>query len=340
MADSQSGEVLAVVGGRNARYAGFNRAVEAVRPIGSLVKPAVYLAALSRPRDYSLITPVEDAAVRVRGADGSVWAPKNYDRETHGSVPLHRALARSYNLATVQLGMDVGLPEVAATLERLGVRRPFDAYPSMLLGAVSLSPLEVTQVYQTLAAGGFRAPLRAIREVMDSRGEPLQRYPLTVHRAVPPGPVYLVDRILQEVVSEGTGRSLSRYLPPDLRVAGKTGTTDELRDSWFAGFTGDKVATVWVGRDDNAPAGLSGAAGALRVWGRIMKSAGPQPLMLFPPDEVELVWVDPRSGLRADESCPGAEQVPFIAGSAPTLASSCVKDTGRSVMGVIRSIFE
>jgi penicillin-binding protein 1B len=210
----------------------------------------------------------------------------------------------------------------------------------MLLGAVSLSPLEVAQMYQTLAAGGFRAPLRAIREVADSEGEPLQRYPLTVHRAAPAGPVYLVDRILQEVVREGTGRSLARYLSPDLRVAGKTGTTDELRDSWFAGFTGDKVAVVWVGRDDNAPAGLTGATGALRVWGSMMKRAGVQPLLLFPPDEVELAWIDPATGLRADESCAGAEQVPFLVGSAPTVDASCVRKERGSVMGAIRRIFE
>jgi penicillin-binding protein 1B len=149
-----------------------------------------------------------------------------------------------------------------------------------------------------------------------------------------------VDRVLQEVVSEGTGRSLARYLSPDLRLAGKTGTTDELRDSWFAGFTGDKVAVVWVGRDDNAPAGLSGAAGALRIWGRILKSVEAQPLLLHPPDEVELAWIDPATGLRADADCPGAEQVPFLEGSAPTLASSCVRERRRSVMGVIRRIFE
>jgi penicillin-binding protein 1B len=249
-------------------------------------------------------------------------------------------LSHSYNLATVHLGMDLGLDEVADTLRALGVSRPFDSYPSMLLGAVALSPLEVTQVYQTLAAGGFRSPLRAIREVTDRQGIPLQRYPITVKREAPAGPVYLVDRVLQEVVREGTARSLSRYLPAELGVAGKTGTTDDLRDSWFAGFTGDKVAVVWVGRDDNAPAGLSGAHGALPIWGQVMRQSRPAPVMLLPPEEVELVWIDPANGLRADESCEGASEVPFLRGGAPTLTSSCMDRPGGQVLDKFRRFFE
>jgi penicillin-binding protein 1B len=340
VADSQGGELLALVGGREARYAGFNRALEAVRPIGSLAKPAVYLTALAHPRQYGLTTLLDDSRVQIKGADGSVWTPDNYDKRKHGRVPLHQALAHSYNLATVHLGMDLGLEAVADTLQSLGVSRPFQPYPSILLGALSLSPLEVTQVYQTLAAGGFRSPLRAIREVTDREGTPLQRYPVTVERVVPAGPVYLVDRVLQEVVREGTARSLSRYIAPELGVAGKTGTTDELRDSWFAGFTGDKVAVVWVGRDDNAPAGLSGSRGALPIWGRVMREAHPTPVMLFPPEDVELVWIDPANGLRADESCEDATRVPFLEGGAPTLASSCMDRPGSRVLERFRRFFE
>ncbi len=335
--DSQSGEILCVVGGRDARYAGFNRAVEAVRPIGSLVKPAVYLTALSRPKEYSLTTLVDDSEIRVPGPAGKVWAPKNYDRREHGRVTVEDALAHSYNQATVRIGMDIGVDAVADTLRALGVARPFDAYPSLLLGAIAISPLEVAQVYQTLAAGGFTSPLRAIREVMTHDGKPLQRYPVTVHRSVPAGPVYLVTRAMQAVVTEGTGRSLSRYLPADLDLAGKTGTTDDLRDSWFAGFGGDKVAVVWVGRDDNKPAGLSGATGALRIWGAIMRDAGPKPLVLTPPDDIALVWIDPANGMLADESCPGARQEPFLAGGVPSLTSSCV---GNRALNYLRRVLE
>ncbi len=338
--DSQSGEVLCVIGDRNARYAGFDRALEAVRPIGSLVKPAVYLTALDRPREYSLSTLVEDSAVRISIPGSGVWSPQNYDHREHGRVPLEQALAHSYNLATVRIGMSVGLDAVAGTLKALGVARPFDAYPSMLLGAVSLSPLEVAQVYQTLAAGGFISPLRAIREVMDHDGRPLQRYPVTVHRSVPAGPVYLVSLAMQQVVRGGTARSLSRFLPEDLGVAGKTGTTDDLRDSWFAGFTGDKVAVVWVGRDDNKPQGLSGASGALPIWGAIMADARPKPLALSPPDDVALVWIDPSNGLLADQSCPGAEQEPFLRGGVPTLTSSCVGRSRGDPVNFLRRMLE
>jgi len=338
--DSQSGEVLCVVGDRDPRYAGFDRALEAVRPIGSLVKPAVYLTALSRPREYSLSTLVDDRAVHISIPGSGVWSPQNYDHREHGRVPLERALAKSYNLATVRIGMSVGVDSVADTLKALGVARPFDAYPSILLGAVSLSPLEVAQVYQTLAAGGFTAPLRAIREVMDHNGNPLQRYPVTVHRSVPAGPVYLVSRAMQQVVREGTARSLSRFLPEDLGVAGKTGTTDDLRDSWFAGFTGDKVAVVWVGRDDNKPEGLSGATGALPIWGATMADARPQPLALSPPEDVALVWIDPANGLLADQSCSGAEQEPFLNGGAPTLTSSCVDRSRGRPLNFLRRVLE
>jgi penicillin-binding protein 1B len=219
--------------------------------------------------------------------------------------------------------MQLGLPEIAEVLRQLGVQRRVNAYPAMLLGSVSLSPLEVAQIYQTLAAGGFHAPLRAIREVMDARSQPLQRYPLKVDQVVAPGPTYLVDWALQQVVAEGTAKGLSKFLDPGLRVAGKTGTTNDLRDSWFAGFTGDKVAVVWVGRDDNQSAGLSGASGALRVWGDTLRRLRPQPLALLPPDGVEYHWIEPVSGLLADADCPGARQIPFIRGSAPTAYASC-----------------
>ncbi|VAX07023.1 Multimodular transpeptidase-transglycosylase [hydrothermal vent metagenome] len=333
IASSESGEVLAVVGGRYSGFAGFNRALDAVRPIGSLVKPAVYLAALKQPARYTLLSRLEDAPVQIKSSNGDIWAPQNYDKKSHGAVALHTSLAKSYNLSTVRLGMAVGLDEVVSTLHDLGVRRPMNPYPSLLLGAVSLSPLEVTQMYQTLAAGGFYSPLRAIREVHTAEGEQLQRYPLIVQQAAPTGPVFLLNKVLQEVVQQGTGRSLSRYISPEMGLAGKTGTTDDLRDSWFAGFSGDKVAVVWVGRDDNKSAGLSGSSGALRVWGNIMRRIRPMALDLLLPESVENVWTDPASGLRADSSCAEAVQVPFIVGSAPSIQSSCAAEQDSSFIG-------
>jgi len=313
VASPQGGEVLAVVGGRDAQYRGFNRALDAVRPIGSLVKPAVYLAALAMPERYSLATPLEDEPVRIK-VPGGVWAPENYDRRAHGTVPLTTALAQSYNLATVRLGMAIGVERVAKMLRSLGVERSMDVVPSLLLGSVSLSPVEVAQVYQALAAGGFRTPLRTIREVLDEKARPLQRYPLTVQRAVDSGPVYLLATAMQEVVRSGTGRPLASFVSSEVGVAGKTGTTDGLRDSWFAAFAGDMVAVAWVGRDDNKPTGLSGAAGALRVWGELMKEVRPARLALTPPETVAMDWA----------TCGGdSERVAYLKGHPPGPAQGC-----------------
>ncbi|MBF0254939.1 MAG: penicillin-binding protein 1B [Gammaproteobacteria bacterium] len=277
-----SGEVQAVVGGRQAAFEGFNRALDSVRSIGSLIKPPIYLTALSMPELYSLVTPLSDEPYTLKQRGAPDWSPQNYDGKTHGNPMLYEALAKSYNLATVRLGMQLGVGHVAETLRALGVGRSFNELPSMLLGAISLTPLEVAQVYQTMASGGYRTPLRTIREVLNQEGKPLSRYPLDVQQSVRPAPAYLTSVAMQRVVSEGTATSLRKWLPRELGIAGKTGTTDELRDSWFAGFSGDKVMVAWVGRDDNKPSGLTGASGALQVWGNAMSRMAPEPLDLIP----------------------------------------------------------
>ena len=327
VASVQDGEIQAVVGGRDDDFAGFNRALDAVRPIGSLIKPAVYLAALTRPERYDLTTPIADRPVDLQLPNGQRWQPQNYDEQVYGEVALHEALARSLNLATVNLGMEVGLDAVVSTLRRLGVEREIDAYPSLLLGALSLSPLEVAQLYQGIAAGGFRSPLRAIRAVLDAEQRPLQRYPLTVEQAADPAAVFLLTRNLVEVAESGTAAALRRLLPRALQVAGKTGTTNDLRDSWFAGFSADRVAVAWVGRDDNAPTGLTGSQGALPVWADLMTRLDNQPLKLATPPGVEYHWVD-RYGRLAAEHCDGAVAFPFIAGSQPALRAECVDQQG------------
>jgi penicillin-binding protein 1B len=334
----QNGEVLAVVGGRRAAYAGFNRALDAVRPIGSLVKPAVYLTALTQPERFTLKTRIDDKPVDLTLPGGQRWQPRNYDREIHGEVMLHEALAQSYNLATIDLGMTVGLGRVVDTLRALGVEREVARYPSLLLGALSLSPFETAQMYQTIAAGGFRAPLRAIREVLGADLEPLQRYPLEVVKAVDAAPVFLLNRNLVEVTRSGTARALRWLLPDGLDVAGKTGTTNDLRDSWFAGFSADLLAVAWVGRDDNAPTGLTGASGALRVWADLVKALDPIPLQLAPPASVEYHWVDAQGRL-ARQDCAGAVAYPFIAGSQPRVAAPCL-ETQQPTGGFWRGLFE
>jgi penicillin-binding protein 1B len=324
VADSQTGEVQALVGGRDARFQGFNRALDAARPVGSLLKPAIYLTALAQPARYTLATPLDDSPfVWKPPGGGEPWRPANYDRRFHGTVPLQTALAHSYNVAAARLGTALGVGNVIATARKLGIERALPPYASTLLGAPGISPFEMAQMYQTIASGGFRAPLHAIRDVTTQDGKPLRRYPLAVEQAFPAAPVYLLVAALQDVVRDGTAKSLSNWLPPELGVAGKTGTTNDQRDAWFAGFTGGRVGVVWVGYDDNRAARLSGAAAALPVWGETMAALEPQPLALPAPQGIEQAWIDPQTGLRADAGCAGAVELPFAAGSAPPPGAPC-----------------
>lgn len=322
---ADSGEVLALVGGRDVRRAGFNRALHARRPVGSVIKPFLYLTALSRPERFTLATPLQDTPLRLKLDDGEVWSPQNSDREYHGAVPLQEALVHSYNVATVRLGLEVGVERFVDRLRRLGLERELEPYPSLLLGAVEMTPLEVNGLYQVLASGGYRLPPRAIRAVLDREGRRLRRYGLSLNRVAEPGPVYLVTAALHQVTRSGTARSLGWRLPEALPVAGKTGTTGDLRDAWFAGFSGDLVGVVWVGRDDNGPTGLSGSSGALPVWADVMARASRQGLAPSRPDGVVWVPVDPATGLRAGEGCDPVRWMPFLNGSVPAERAPCAE---------------
>jgi penicillin-binding protein 1B len=313
--DVVSSEVVALVGGRQMHYAGFNRALDAVRPMGSLAKPAVYLSALESKR-YTLTTRLDDTPVDIK-VPGGRWQPKNYDKQFHGAVPLHRALSESYNAATAHLGLDLGVPKVLATIQRLGVERELPVVPSVFLGAGELSPLEVAVMYQTLAAQGVSAGLRSIRTITDAEGIPLARFPQKPVQAVSPAAIHVLHYAMQEVMQEGTGRA-SRNVLPNLRVAGKTGTTDDLRDSWFAGFSGDYMAVVWMGRDDNKPTGLTGATGALKGWMSFMAETSHVPLNFEAPAGISYAWVDDSTGLLSAENCDGARYMPFMEGTEPT----------------------
>ncbi len=337
IAGVEGGEVLAVVGGRDSAFAGFNRALDAVRPIGSLVKPAIYLTALEYGGSYTVTTMLEDAPLSITTPNGKVWNPSNYDGESHGEVPLYEALAKSYNLASVRLGMDLGMKRVAETIKALGIERKFNVFPSMFLGALSATPIEMTQFYQTLAAGGFRSPLRAIREVLTADGKTLQRYPLTVKQAVPAEAAYLLNWSLQQVVKQGTGRRLAKYIGPDKKIAGKTGTTNDMRDSWFAGFSADKVAVVWVGRDDNKSAKLTGSSGALEIWGDMMGQLSLAPGDQVKPEQVVQVLLDKDNFLLADQNCGDTDVYPFIIGTEPNRESPCVGGGfGNFLRGLLR----
>ncbi|WP_394753724.1 penicillin-binding protein 1B [Crenothrix sp.] len=318
-----SAEIVAIIGGRDDSGQGFNRALDAVRPIGSLVKPAIYLAALEKPDKYTITTRVSDAEIHVKNESGKDWIPQNYDHREHGRVPLHTALAKSYNLATVRVGMDVGIAKIAKTMKNMGVSRELDLYPSLLLGASSLTPIEVTQMYQTLAGDGFFTPIKGIRAVVSAENKPLQSYPFVVKQVVDPAATYIVNTMMQGVMHEGTGHSAYEAFPKDYGLIGKTGTTNDAKDSWFAGYTGDYLSVVWVGRDDDKPIGLTGSTGALPIWTSLMKQISTQPVLLTPPDNVTLTLIDPRNGLLANKACHGAKEYPYITGSAPSAYSVC-----------------
>jgi penicillin-binding protein 1B len=313
-----SGDVIAIVGGRNVGYDGFDRALDAHRPMGSLVKPFIYLTALESGR-YNAATVVQDAPVDVKLASGQHWQPENFTHQVYGAVPLVRALAESLNLATVGIGLDIGLPKIAATLQRFGLAQPPAQVPAMLLGAVDVSPLETAQLFNGLANGGFRTPLRAVRAVISAQGKPLKAFPLEVTQVATPEAIYQLDRMLVLVMDHGTGRAARPLLPAQLLVAGKSGTSSDLRDSWFAGFAGSHLVVVWVGYDNDDPTALTGSTGALPVWAHIMAQLNATSWTAPMPESLAEVHIEFPTGLRVVPGCaqdivavvvPGGAQLP------------------------------
>lgn len=324
-----AGEVLAVVGDRSPRFVGFNRALDARRPIGSLVKPFVYLAALEQPQLYHPATLISDAPVTVESADGKRWQPRNADLKDHGEIPMYRALVHSYNQASARLGMQLGLENVYQTLRRAGFEGEIPEVPSILLGAVEMTPLEVAGIYHTLAAEGVYTPLRAIREVLTAEGEPLRRYPLELEQRFSAEASFQLQYLLQLALREGTGRRVYDQFPEQLTLAGKTGTTNDQRDSWFAGFSGEHLAVAWLGRDDNSATPLSGAGGALQVWTDLMVGLPTHGLSLNPPGEISFDWLDSETGQLSAEHCENAVWLPLRPGQQPAEQARC-KLTGNS----------
>ena len=290
--DRFSGEVRAMVGGAEPQFAGYNRAMQARRSIGSLAKPATYLTALSQPNQYRLNTWIADAPIALRQPNGQVWSPQNDDRRYSGQVMLVDALTRSMNVPTVNLGMALGLPAVTDTWLKLGAPKDqLNAVPAMLLGALNLTPIEVAQAFQTIASGGNRAPLSALRSVIAEDGTVLYQSFPQAERAVPAQAAYMTLWTMQQVVQRGTGRQLgAKY--PNLHLAGKTGTTNNNVDTWFAGIDGREVVITWVGRDNNQPTKLYGASGAMSIYQRYLASESPIALELTPPEDVVNMGVD------------------------------------------------
>lgn len=290
--DRNTGEVRAMVGGAEPQFAGYNRAMQARRSIGSLAKPATYLTALSQPNLYRLNTWIADAPISLRQPNGQVWSPQNDDRQFSGQVMLVDALTRSMNVPTVNLGMALGLPAITDTWQKLGVPKDqLHPVPAMILGALNLTPIEVAQAFQTIASGGNRAPLSALRSVIAEDGSVLYQSFPQAERAVPAQAAYMTLWTMQQVVQRGTGRQLgAKY--PGLHLAGKTGTTNNNVDTWFAGIDDREVVITWVGRDNNQPTKLYGASGAMSIYQRYLANQSPVPLNLVAPEDIVDMGVD------------------------------------------------
>lgn len=313
--DVHTGEVVAVVGSRDFREQGFNRALDAQRPIGSLVKPFTYMLALAQPTQWSLATYVEDTPVTVLLGNGKTWSPDNSDGTSHGTVRVIDALAQSLNQATVRIGMKVG-PERVSDLLKVLAGLTVSTQPSVLLGATDQSPYGMAQAYQFLASDGEIQPLRAVRGVLDPQGKAVNRYDKTPSPAQAGDSVaaHLITVALQRAVSSGTGHQLMAEGFGRLTPAGKTGTSNDSRDSWFAGWTGDHLAVIWVGNDQNQPTGLYGATGAMRVWSGLFRKLPTSPLTV---KNKGLDWQWISGSNSTDASCPGAQRLPFVQGYAP-----------------------
>lgn len=317
----ENGELIAAVGS-TADFTGFNRAVDAKRQVGSLLKPAIYLSALESGR-YNWASMVEDSPISIPVDGNKSWTPKNYSGSGYGYVPLVQALANSYNLSAVRLGQEFGLSTFSNNLSKFGVTSNIPSYPSIFLGAVDMSPMEVLSIYGNFATGGFKYPNKSIRSVVDSNGRSLDRYSLNVQQTIDPAAAYLLNYGLQRVMTAGTGKAAYNSLPTNLNLAGKSGTTNDTRDSWFAGYSGNNLAVVWLGLDDNKVTGLTGTSGALPVWINVMKQLRQKPVNLRQPDNVQWQWLDVSSGELSAQGCEGALYIPLLRHTIPKRATAC-----------------
>ena len=330
--DVQNGNVLAVVGSSMPGDQGFNRAIDARRPIGSLVKPFVYLVALTQPARWNLASLLDDGPINLRQPDGSMWTPQNDDKQSHGMLPMVDALAHSWNLATIHLGMAVGVPRIKSFLESFGLT-DVNPSPSLLIGALDLAPLQVAQLYQYLAADGHALPLLAVSGVVDGNGRTIKRYQVQGGNGEYQEAVRLTTWAMQQVTLYGTASSIGNSGLAWLHAAGKTGTSNDMRDSWFAGFTGGHLAVFWMGRDDNKPTTLFGATGGLRAWRELFAKLPTKALSAAPGDGLEMAWINPADGKRTESQCQGARQFPVIAGTLAADTEGCFWQGVQSLFG-------
>jgi len=324
--DIDSGEIRSIVGGRYTDYAGFNRALDAKRSIGSLIKPAIYLTALEQAADYNLATHLKDEPIKLKSTYGKMWEPQNSDKKFRGEVPLLTALSRSLNVPTVTLGMDLGLGNIADTIWRLGVEEELELYPALTLGAVNFSPFQVNQMYQTIANNGRYIPLHSITAIMSANDRLLWNFDIAEEQRVDEQATYLLNYALHKVTLEGTAKAI-RAKFPNINMAGKTGTTDDYRDSWFSGFDKNILVTTWIGKDNNQPVNLSGASGALQLFIAYQQQQEPKSLVRRFPDGLGIAHFDNTTGHLSKAGCSDTFSVPAIMAALPPVPKKCLGES-------------
>ncbi len=340
ISEPETGEIRALLGSSKGGYTGFNRALRARRPVGSLVKPPLYLAAIDSG-EFHLSSVLADTRVSIRLPTGQYWRPENFENAYDGPVFLFDALQRSLNSASVDLSQRLGIESLVSMLRRLGYTGPVDPYPALALGAVEMSPLEVAQIYTTLAARGRLHPLRAVLGVTTQGGFDLQfeqRSQEKASQVISATSVYLLEQAMQGVLTRGTAKSQLSKLEASLPLAGKTGTTNDLRDSWFAGYGENLVGVFWVGYDDNAVTGLTGANGALKLWASTMTQLGIEPRL--PEQPLDIEWLEvpalaswPESEVNT-EDCRLTQRLPYQLDAEPPYNQRC--STSVSNMSIFR----
>ena len=311
MSDIKTGGIRAMVGGKQTSYAGFNRALNAYRPIGSLIKPVVYLAALEQPERFNLASILEDKPISYDDAKGKKWQPLNADKKFRDQVLLVEGLTYSYNVPSVNLAAAIGFDEVVSTLNRLGADKRVKPLPSVALGAVDLSPLQVNQVYQTISNNGLLRPLYALYSVSSHNNTLIWKRTEESQIRANEDATYLLNYALHKVTLEGTAKRINVEFP-SINMAGKTGTTDDYRDSWFSGFDRNLVTSVWLGNDDNTPINMSGASGALAVFINLQKQQSPKTLVRRFPDSLTIAHFNQDTGQRTLPGCPNVVSLPAI----------------------------
>ena len=322
ISDIRSGGIRSMIGDAVVDTKGFNRALDARRSIGSLVKPAIYYNALREPTVYQLASILPDQAIVMEDPQGKRWVPKNADNKFLGEVRLLNALINSRNLPAVQVALDTGIENVVDTLAALGIDEPVPELPAISLGAVNLSALQVNQMYQTLANDGLYKPLHAVSAVLSPDNVLLWMHSDYSEQRIDERVAYLLNYALHKVTKEGTAKQLGARFS-GINLAGKTGTTNDYRDSWFVGFDRNLLASIWMGDDNNAQTGLSGSSGAMQVYMDFQSQMEPKSLSRRFPSGLEIAHFNAKTGAQMLAGCPGSISLPAISSGLTEKVMSC-----------------